>query len=71
MFEAIMKMEDNFLNKMTDVSFPATSDKQSPVMCESLWRWLIKKHCSVSEFYHYLHSLTQPTAELAIKLDWM
>jgi len=59
-FKAIMKVEHNFVDKMTDVIFSSTTDKQSPVMCKSFWRRLVTKYCSVSKFYHNLYRLTQP-----------
>jgi len=34
-FEAFVKVEDNFVDEMTDIMFPGTTHKQSPVVCES------------------------------------
>jgi len=54
-----MKVEYNFVDEVTNIIFPQTADKQSPIMRESFSCWLIKKHCSVSKFDHNLYRLAQ------------
>ena len=58
-FEAVVKVENNFVNEMTDIVSPRTADKQCPIMCESFACWLIEIHCSMSKFYHNLYRLPQ------------